>query len=129
MTILDHVGLKVSDYDRSFAFYREALATLGVGVLSELTVGRDRIAGFGTDRPTFWISNGATVRGETHVAFKAGSRSEVQAFYSVAMAMGGRDNGPPGIRAHYRQGYYAAYVLDPDGSNVEAVFIDEEDNR
>jgi catechol 2,3-dioxygenase-like lactoylglutathione lyase family enzyme len=122
MTILDHVGLKVSDFDRSVAFYREALATLGIDLLSEMTFGRDRIGGFGKDgRPTFWISNGAAGRGETHVAFIAASRAEVEAFYSVALSMGGRDNGPPGIRAHYHPNYYGAFVLDPDGHNIEAV--------
>ncbi len=120
-SILDHVGLKVSDFDRSVAFYREALATLGIELLSDMTFGRDRIAGFGKERPSFWISNGAEGRGETHVAFTAASRSEVQAFYSVALSMGGRDNGAPGIRAHYHANYYGAFVLDPDGHNVEAV--------
>lgn len=119
--ILDHVGLKVSDFDRSLAFYREALATLGIDVLADMTFGRDRIAGFGKERPTFWISNGATARGETHVAFTAASRAAVEAFYSVALSMGGRDNGAPGLRAHYHPNYYAAFVFDPDGHNIEAV--------
>ena len=120
-TILDHVGLKVSDFDRSLAFYREALATLGIELLSDLTFGRDRHAGFGKGNATFWISNGAAVRGDTHVCFRAASRSEVQSFYSVALSMGGRDNGGPGIRAHYHPNYYGAFVLDPDGNNIEAV--------
>lgn len=119
--ILDHVGIKVSDFDRSLPFYREALATLGIGVLADMTFGRDRIAGFGKGHPTFWISNGASTRGETHVAFTAASRAEVEAFYSVALSMGGRDNGPPGIRAQYHPTYYGAFVLDPDGHNIEAV--------
>jgi catechol 2,3-dioxygenase-like lactoylglutathione lyase family enzyme len=124
--ILDHIGIKVSDFERSKAFYREALGTLGIGLLSDLTFGGDRIAGFGKERPTFWISNGLSTRGETHVAFTAASRAEVQAFYSVGLSMGGRDNGAPGIRAQYHPDYYGAYVLDPDGHNVEAVCIGKE---
>jgi catechol 2,3-dioxygenase-like lactoylglutathione lyase family enzyme len=120
-TIIDHVGLKVSDFDRSLALYREALATLGIELLSDMTFGRDRIAGFGKGHPSFWISNGASARGETHVAFSAASRAEVAAFYSVALSMGGRDNGAPGLRAQYHPDYYAAFVLDPDGHNIEAV--------
>ena len=119
--ILDHVGLKVSDFDRSLPFYREALATLGIEVLADFTFGQDRVAGFGKEQPTFWISNGAQGRGETHVAFTAASRAEVNAFHSVALSMGGRDNGAPGIRAQYHPTYYGAYVLDPDGHNIEAV--------
>lgn len=120
-TILDHVGIKVSDFDRSLALYREALATLGIELLSDMTFGRDRIAGFGKEHPSFWISNGASARGETHVAFTAASRAEVAAFYSVALSMGGRDNGAPGLRAQYHPDYYGAFVLDPDGNNIEAV--------
>jgi catechol 2,3-dioxygenase-like lactoylglutathione lyase family enzyme len=126
-TVLDHVGIKVSDYDRSLAFYREALATLGIDLLADMTFGRDRVGGFGRERTEFWISNGAQGRGETHVAFTAASRAEVHSFYSVALSMGGRDNGAPGPRPHYQPGYYAAYVLDPDGNNIEAVHVDKEE--
>lgn len=126
-TILDHVGLKVSDFDRSKAFYGEALGTLGIELLADWTFGSDRVAGFGKEHPTFWISSGRPLRGETHVAFSAASRSEVAAFYSVALSMGGRDNGAPGIRAHYHPDYYGAFVLDPDGNNIEAVCHKPED--
>jgi catechol 2,3-dioxygenase-like lactoylglutathione lyase family enzyme len=125
--IFDHIGIKVSDFGRSLVFYREALGTLGIGLLTEFTVGQDRVAGFGREQPSFWISNGLSTRGETHVAFTAASQAEVNAFYSVALSMGGRDNGAPGPRTHYRPGYYAAYVFDPDGYNVEAVHIDTEE--
>jgi catechol 2,3-dioxygenase-like lactoylglutathione lyase family enzyme len=128
-TIIDHVGIKVSDIARSFAFYREALGTLGIEVLADFTVGGERHVGFGTDKPDFWISSGRPLRGETHVAFTASSRSEVQAFHSVALSMGGRDNGSPGVRAHYHPDYYGAYVLDPDGNNVEAVCHRPEEAR
>ena len=119
--ILDHVGIKVSDLDRSLPFYREALATLGISVLADFSMGRERHVGFGKEHPSFWLSNGAQGRGETHVAFIAASRAEVEAFYSVALSMGGRDNGAPGLRAHYHPNYYGAFVLDPDGHNIEAV--------
>jgi catechol 2,3-dioxygenase-like lactoylglutathione lyase family enzyme len=126
-SIIDHVGIKVSDIDRSFAFFREALKTLGIEVLADFTVGGRRHVGFGKDKPDFWISTGRPLRGETHVAFTAASRSEVQSFYSVALSMGGRDNGAPGIRAHYHPDYYGAFVLDPDGNNIEAVCHRPED--
>ncbi len=119
--ILDHVGIRVSDIDRSTAFYREALKALGISVLADFTVGGNRHVGFGSSKPDFWISSGRPLRGETHVAFTAASRSEVQAFHTVALSMGGRDNGPPGIRAHYHPDYFGAFVLDPDGNNIEAV--------
>lgn len=119
--ILDHVGIKVSDMDRSLPFYREALKTIGINVLMDFEFGGTRHVGFGREKPDFWISDGRPLRGETHVAFKATSRAEVQAFYSVALSVGGRDNGAPGVRAQYHPDYYGAYVLDPDGNNVEAV--------
>ncbi len=119
--IIDHVGLRVSDFERARDFYREALATLGIELLADFAHGRDRHAGFGTDRPTFWISSGTRKQGDSHVAFTAASRAEVEAFWSVAKSMGGTDNGAPGIRAQYHPNYYGAFVLDPDGNNIEAV--------
>ena len=120
--VIDHVGFRVADFDVSVKFYREVLATLGVEQLADMTFGRDRIAGFGRDgHSVFWLNNGRAGRTETHVAFAAASRAEVHAFYSVALSMGGRDNGAPGLRPHYHAAYYGAFVLDPDGHNVEAV--------
>ena len=120
--VIDNVGLKVADFDLSKAFFREALATLGIELLADMTFGRERVAGFGKGQhPTFWISNGKESRGDTHVAFVAASRAEVNAFYSVALSMGGRDNGAPGLRAQYHPNYYGAFVFDPDGHNIEAV--------
>ncbi len=119
--ILDHVGIKVSDFGRSKAFYEGALGTLGIELLSDFTYGQDRIAGFGKEHATFWISSGRPLRGETHVAFTATSRAEVEAFYNVALTLGGRDNGAPGLRPHYHKNYYGAFVFDPDGNNIEAV--------
>ncbi len=123
--IVDHVGFRVADFEVSVKFYREVLATLGIEQLADMTFGRDRIAGFGRDgHPTFWLNNGRTGRTETHLAFAAASRAEVHAFYSVALSMGGRDNGGPGLRPHYHANYYAAFVHDPDGYNIEAVCHD-----
>ena len=121
MSIIDHVGLATTDFVRSMAFYSAALGTLGIKPLVEFTEGGHSHAGFGRDRPTFWIGSGKQHRGEAHVAFVAGSRAEVDAFYTAALANGGRDNGKPGLRPHYHANYYGAFVLDPDGYNIEAV--------
>jgi catechol 2,3-dioxygenase-like lactoylglutathione lyase family enzyme len=123
--MLDHVGISVSDYRRSRAFYADALIPLGVDVVMEVTreeTGGYEGAGFGADsKPWFWIGVGGKAGGATHVAFAADSRAAVDRFYAAAIAAGGRDNGPPGLRADYHPYYYAAFVLDPDGNNVEAV--------
>ena len=124
--IFDHVGIRVSDFERSKVFYREALGVLGIELLYDKTLPDGGVAGFGKDRSSFFISSGRPLRGETHLAFAAGSEAEVNAFHSVAISTGGRDNGAPGPRPHYRPGYYAAFVLDPDGNNVEAVFVGKE---
>ena len=124
--MLDHVGFPVSDYARSKAFYLRALAPLG------LRPGRwrfrpsrpagDSHAGFGPPgRPQFWIGTGKPVQGRVHFAFVAKDRAAVRAFYEAALKAGGKDNGPPGLRPHYHANYYGAFVLDPDGHNIEAV--------
>ncbi len=116
--MLDHVSIGVSDFDRARGFYDRALAPLGLKVL----MGGDGFAGYGDSRPFFWIGGGrGPVRTPTHIAFSAPDRSTVDAFHAAAMAAGGTDNGAPGIRAHYHPNYYGAFVLDPDGHNVEAV--------
>lgn len=126
--MLDHIGIPVSDYARSVAFYKQALAPLGIGlvmeVTPEMTGGNGSAAGFGHDgKPYFWFGDdGAPPPGlHSHVAFSAGSRADVDAFYKAAIAAGGRDNGAPGLRPHYHPDYYGAFVLDPDGHNIEAV--------
>jgi catechol 2,3-dioxygenase-like lactoylglutathione lyase family enzyme len=122
MSALDHIGLTVSDYDRSRTFYEKALVPLGISVKMEFEGEGYRGAGFGSNRPFFWMSVGAEqTRGNLHVAFTARSRAEVDAFYAAAIAAGGGDNGPPGLREHYHPGYYGAFVRDPDGHNIEAV--------
>lgn len=122
--ILDHVGFPVSDYGRSKAFYLAVLQPLGIGLVMEIgkeVTGKDEHAGFGKDKPDFWIGTGKTALSGVHVAFVAEDRSKVDAFYKAALGAGGRDNGPPGLRPHYHPTYYSAFVLDPDGNNIEAV--------
>jgi len=121
--MLDHIGFGVSDYARSKAFYEKALAPLGIGIVMEVRPeeGGHAALGLGKNgKPFFWIALGAAT-GNIHVAFAAQSRAEVDAFHRAALAAGGRDNGAPGLRRHYHPNYYAAFVRDPDGHNVEAV--------
>ena len=120
--ILDHVGLAVADFGRAMTFYTAALGTLGIKPLTQFEADGDSHAGFGIDRPSFWIGTGKQHRGTAHVAFVARSRAEVEAFHAAALANGGRDNGKPGLRPHYHPNYYGAFVFDPDGNNVEAVY-------
>ncbi len=122
--ILDHVGYPISDFSRSKAFYLTALKPLGIGLMMEIgkdITGKDEHAGFGRDKPDFWIGTGKTALSGVHIAFVAADRGAVDAFYQAALAAGGRDNGPPGLRPHYHATYYGAFVLDPDGNNIEAV--------
>ena len=122
--MLDHVGLEVSDYERSKAFYAAALAPLGVRLLMEFG---DSAAGFGEEtehgpKPYFWIqSRGRPVVSGAHVAFASRDRDGVDAFHAAALEAGATDNGAPGPRPVYHPQYYGAFVLDPDGNNVEAV--------
>jgi len=119
--VLDHVGIEVGDFERSRAFYEMALAPLGLSVVMEPI---ENAAGFGgSDRkPWFWIqSRGRPAVSGAHHAFKAIDHDAVDAFHAAGLAAGGTDNGAPGPRPLYHPGYYGAFVLDPDGNNVEAV--------
>jgi catechol 2,3-dioxygenase-like lactoylglutathione lyase family enzyme len=118
--LLDHLGFDVTDYERSKAFYEQALAPLGLKVLMEPVPG---IGGFGADdgKPFFWIDTRGTPQTGIHVAFECAERATVDAFHAAAVQAGGTDNGAPGIREIYHPTYYGAYILDPDGNNVEAV--------
>lgn len=124
--MIDHIGLSVSDIERARAFYQAALAPLDIS--EQMTVGPDQTErketaiGFGTDdQPFFWIGDGGAVGEGSHVAFTVDTRAKVDAFYAAAITAGGRDNGAPGVRPHYHPNYYAAFVFDPDGLNIEAV--------
>ena len=119
-SIIDHVGISVSDYERTKALYSAALLPLGIKLLMEFP----NVGGWGkTHKPELWISfNPERKIAPVHVCLKAKSREEVDAFYKAAIAAGLRDNGPPGLRPMYHPNYYGAFVLDPDGHNLEAVF-------
>ncbi len=127
MSSIDHLSLNVTDYARARAFYDKALAPLGITMIMEF----GNVCGYGRgNKPDFWIGGGKAdfqsdeqVRRPTpvHVALAARSREEVDAFYKAAIEAGGKDNGAPGVRPQYHPGYYGAFVLDPDGHNIEAV--------
>jgi len=123
--MIDHISVTVSDYETSKRFYEAALKPLGYVVLMEIPreIAGVQVAGFGeaaTQKPDFWIASG-TPETKTHVAFRANDQATVQRFHEASLAAGGRDNGAPGPRVHYHPGYYGAFVLDPDGHNIEAV--------
>jgi catechol 2,3-dioxygenase-like lactoylglutathione lyase family enzyme len=117
--MIDHLGLEVREYRRSKDFYLAALAPLGIELMMEF---EGRIGGFGREgKPFFWLREGEPAAG-IHVAFASPDSDTVDAFYSAAIGADGEDNGAPGPRPHYHPGYYGAFVRDPDGNNVEAVF-------
>ncbi|MBB6244124.1 VOC family protein [Rhodanobacter sp. MP1X3] len=122
--MFDHLGIPVSDLARSRTFYLDALVSLGYNIELEVSAeqtGDHAAIGFGANgKPSFWIGEGLP-SSSIHVAFVASSRAEVDAFHRAALAAGGRDNGAPGLRPHYHPDYYGAFVLDPDGYNIEAV--------
>jgi catechol 2,3-dioxygenase-like lactoylglutathione lyase family enzyme len=124
--MIDHVGFHVSDIGAARSFYETALKPLGYRVLAELTAemtGGPIVLGFGAQahEPDFWLSSGEATAPATHVAFRVDTREAVRAFHAAALAAGGTDNGEPGPRPHYHPNYYAAFVRDPDGHNIEAV--------
>jgi catechol 2,3-dioxygenase-like lactoylglutathione lyase family enzyme len=126
MAMIDHMGVGVRDFATSKAFYARALKPIGYELIydlpPEVTGLGAATAGFGVPpRPDFWIGGEKPNVPPVHVAFTAKSHAQVDAFYRAALAAGGRDNGPPGPRPHYHPDYYGAFVLDPDGHNIEVV--------
>jgi catechol 2,3-dioxygenase-like lactoylglutathione lyase family enzyme len=123
--MIDHLGFSVSDYERAKAFYARALAPLDYSLIMEVTAeqtGHAAAAGFGANgKPDLWFGAEGAMNKPVHIAILAKDRATVDAFHKAAMAAGGRDNGAPGIRPHYHASYYGAFVLDPDGHNIEAV--------
>ena len=123
--MIDHTGYSVTDPAKSRRFYELALAPLGYQVLREVPTqftGGKVVLGFGVPpKPDFWINEGTPQTPRVHLAFRAENRAQVDAFYAAAIAAGGTDNGKPGPRPHYHPDYYGAFVLDPDGHNVEVV--------
>ncbi|HMI84982.1 MAG TPA: VOC family protein [Polyangiaceae bacterium] len=124
--MIDHTGIGVADVARSAAFYDAVLGALGLRRVAQLPEkdGADAVA-YGVDYPVFWIDRFHPHSTKQHTAFATTSRTKVDAFHAAALKAGGIDNGPPGLRdtaQGYPPGYYAAFVLDPDGNNMEAVF-------
>jgi len=130
--MIDHMSISPADIENARRFYDAALAPLGMATVMEVTAeqtGGYHGIGYGAGpKPVFWLaadSRRAARAGQCgaglHIAFEAANRTSVDAFYAAAIAQGGRDNGPPGIRPHYHPAYYAAFVIDPDGVNLEAV--------
>jgi catechol 2,3-dioxygenase-like lactoylglutathione lyase family enzyme len=123
--MIDHTGINASDFIKSKEFYSKALAAIGYSLLVELpasVTGSTDVAGFGEPpKPDFWVNKGSPNNPPVHVAFRVTTRAQVDAFFNVAIAAGGRDHGKPGVRPHYHPNYYGAFVLDPDGHNIEAV--------
>jgi catechol 2,3-dioxygenase-like lactoylglutathione lyase family enzyme len=123
--MIDHTGVVVSNFAKSKAFYSKTLHAIGYELLMELSAavtGHTDVAGFGEPpKPDFWISKGSPNTPPVHIAFRVGNRAQVDAFFNAAIAAGGLDNGAPGLRLHYHPNYYGAFVLDPDGHNIEAV--------
>jgi catechol 2,3-dioxygenase-like lactoylglutathione lyase family enzyme len=123
--MIDHTGLQMSRPLESRRFYEQALAPLGYTLLMEIPrefTGGRVVLGFGVaPKADFWLAEGTPNEPKLHIAFRADTREVVDAFYRAAIAAGGKDNGPPGPRPQYHQNYYGAFVLDPDGHNIEAV--------
>ena len=125
MSGIDDTSLSVSNYAKAKAFYGAALAPLGITVLMEFAkavTGNADVAGLGSNgKPFFWLADAGKTSPRIHLAFVADSRAQVDAFYTAAIAAGGKDNGAPGLRPMYHPNYYGAFVLDADGHNIEAV--------
>jgi catechol 2,3-dioxygenase-like lactoylglutathione lyase family enzyme len=118
--IFDHIVLIVSDHKKSKDFYTKALSPLGIAFVRD---DDDGCAGFGTHgKPSFWACEEADIQKPMHIAFIAENKDAVDQFHEAAVAAGGKNNGAPGIREQYHPNYYAAYVIDPDGHNIEAVY-------
>lgn len=124
--LIDHIEIPAADPERSRQFYETALAPLGVACVISIPAARSAAGasryGLGRDGyPCLWLHGGEATPGGIHIAFIAADRAVVDAFHVAALAAGGRDNGAPGIRIRYHPSYYAAYILDPDGNNIECV--------
>ena len=125
--MIDHLSSYATDFPATRRFYESALGALGYSVVYEMKLSDDpelpgrRICGFGTERPVFWVIEVREPATPRHVAFSTANRDAVATFYRAALEAGGTDNGAPGPRPIYHEHYFGAFVLDPDGNNVEAV--------
>ena len=121
--LIDHIGIAVSNFDKSKAFYSKVLASLNIELVTEV----QGWAGFGKNgKAEFWFGPDKIIQPPMHIAFVAESREKVDLFYEAAIAAGATDNGKPGVREIYHSNYYGAFVFDPDGHNIEAVCHREE---
>lgn len=116
--MFDHIGFSVTDYAVSKAFFLKALQPLGVGIVME---GEHGIGIGPKGKPALWLYQGSDKQAPLHLAFTAANRKQVQDFHRAALEAGGKDNGAPGLRPHYHPDYYGAFIIGPDGHNVEAV--------
>ncbi|NHZ36254.1 VOC family protein [Massilia rubra] len=116
--IIDHLGIAVSNSEHAKTFFTKALAPLGITIITEVKgwIGMGK-----QSKPEFWFGEHSATQSPMHIAFAAGSREQVRQFYAAALEAGAKDNGAPGIRAHYHPDYYGAFVIGPDGHNIEAV--------
>jgi len=123
--VIDHIGLHVRDIARATEFYLNALAPLGIVIVMQVPAeetGHGAAVGFGANqKPFFWLGEGGDPSGPMHIAFAAPNRAAVDTFYEAAIRAGATDNDKPGLRPEYHANYYGAFVIDPDGNNVEAV--------
>ena len=119
--MIDHVTIRVNDYTKSKIFYERALQPIGYTLLKEYHPGEAHIGGFGENQADFWITTDRPGTTSLHIAFGVESRKLVVSFFDAAIAAGGVDNGKPGVRPLYHPDYYGAFVLDPDGNNIEVV--------
>jgi len=131
--MLDHVTLSVADIGRAKAFYQMTLAPLGLEIVGEMSAeqsGSVAYVGFGIGRKgQLWIAEKGQQQPETHICFRSPSRAVVRAFHAAGIANGGVDNGAPGVREIYHPSYYAAFVSDPEGHNIEVVCFEAEDEK
>ena len=122
--MLDHITFGVTDFARSVHFYDHAFAPLGVTRLFDVPLDHSsgvKVTGYGDDRPWFWLAEENATTGMLHIALRSDDRFGVDRFHAAALRAGGTDNGAPGLRPHYHADYYGAFVLDPDGHNIEVV--------
>ena len=122
--MIDHMSLSVADFPAMVSFYERALAPLGIKVLMRFgkdVTGSYEVAGLGGEKPFLWVADAGKTTPRMHLAIRAEDRAEVDAFHKAALAAGGQDNGAPGLRPHYHPNYYGAFIIDPEGHNLEAV--------
>lgn len=121
--MIDHITIRVRNIDSVVAFYSEALKPLGYSLDFDKNFDSVRVVGFGkSGKIDTWFTSGTSFSGPIHIAWNANSKNEVDDFYEAGIKAGGKDNGAPGIRPEYHENYYGAFLIDPEGNNIETVF-------